>query len=614
MLSQFDDGVFFVDLAPLSDHAQVPSVIIRTLGMTEQPGRELIDTLVDGVAPKDLLLVLDNVEHVLPAAWVAERLLAAAPRLRILATSRAPLRLYGEQEQQVPPLELPDLGQPYELEAVSRNEALALFTDRAQAASPAFVLTDQNARFVADVCARLDGLPLAIELAASWTKVLTPQGILSRLATGPDVLIATARNLPPRQRTLRATIDWSCALLTDPQRRLFARLAVFRGGAALDAVEAVGNPGGDLGVDTLEALSSLVDNSLVRQTELPDSEPRFAMLETIREYGGEQLATTGDAAPTRQRHAQHFLALAEEGEPHLTTPDQVPWLDRFEREHDNFQAAFQWTTEAGELERGLGAAAAMWRFWLQRGHLSAGRIWLERLLHSAGEHHTTVVAKAHLAAAGIAFWQGDYDAAHRQSQKGLAVSQALDDRPGVAEATYNLAFVSPAVGLAAGELDWLPESIKQLRDAMTRFEELDDRAGVAKSKGAMALFLAGVGDFESARPLFEEAIAGCRDLGDMFHLANILGEYGYGLQMLGHHQEARAPILESLGLFHRAGNLMGVGLALEALAALELAEGRHERAIRLLGRLGRSDEVQRVDTRSAPPPSSGSMPWPRRGT
>jgi tetratricopeptide (TPR) repeat protein len=203
------------------------------------------------------------------------------------------------------------------------------------------------------------------------------------------------------------------------------------------------------------------------------------------------------------------------------------------------------------------------------------------------------VAKAHLAAAGIAFWQGDYDAAHRQSQKGLAVSQALDDRPGVAEATYNLAFVSPAVGLAAGELDWLPESIKQLRDAMTRFEELDDRAGVAKSKGAMALFLAGVGDFESARPLFEEAIAGCRDLGDMFHLANILGEYGYGLQMLGHHQEARAPILESLGLFHRAGNLMGVGLALEALAALELAEGRHERAIRLLGsarEIGRSTE------------------------
>jgi hypothetical protein len=160
------------------------------------------------------------------------------------------------------------------------------------------------------------------------------------------------------------------------------------------------------------------------------------MLETIREYAGEQLATTGDAAPTRQRHGQHFLTLADEGEPHLTAPDQVPWLDRFEREHDNFQAAFQWTTEVGELDRGLGAAAAMWRFWLQSGHLSAGRIWLERLLHSAGEHHTTVVAKAHLAAAGIAFWQGDYDAAHRHSEKALAVSEALDDRPGVAAATY----------------------------------------------------------------------------------------------------------------------------------------------------------------------------------
>jgi hypothetical protein len=199
--------------------------------MTEQPGRELIDTLVDGLTHKDVLLVLDNVEHVYPAAWVAERLLAAASRLRILATSRAPLRLYGEQEQQVPPLELPDLGQPHELEAVSRNEAIALFTDRARAASPAFVLTDQNARIVADVCARLDGVPLAIELAASRTKALTPQGILSRLATGPDVLIATARNLPPRQRTVRATIDWRCALLTDPQRFHNARGSVGRGAA-----------------------------------------------------------------------------------------------------------------------------------------------------------------------------------------------------------------------------------------------------------------------------------------------------------------------------------------------------------------------------------------------
>ena len=243
VLPRFEDGVFFIDLAPVSDHTQVSFVITQALGIREQPGRELIDTLVDKLAAKGVLLVLDNFEHVLPAASVADRLLMAAPKLRILATSRAPLRIYGEQEQHVPPLALPDPKHPLTLEAVTRYEAVTLFRERAQAARAGFALTDESAPAVAGICARLDGLPLAIELAASRVKVLTPQAILSRLDAGPDLLTATARNIPPRQRTLRATIDWSVGLLAEPERRLFARLSVFRGGAGLEAVEAVGNPG-----------------------------------------------------------------------------------------------------------------------------------------------------------------------------------------------------------------------------------------------------------------------------------------------------------------------------------------------------------------------------------
>jgi predicted ATPase len=585
VLPQFDDGVFFVDLAPLSDHAQVPSAITQALGIMEQSGRELIDTLDDWLADKDVLLMLDNFEHVAPAAWVAERLLGSAPRLRILVTSRAPLRLYGEQEHQVPPLALPDLSQPHELEALYRNEAIALFVDRARAVDSGFGLTDQNARIVGDVCARLDGLPLAIELAASRIKVLSPQAVLSRLATGPDVLTATALNLPPRQRTLRATIDWSCGLLAEPERRLFSRLSVFRGGADLDAVEAVGNPRHDLGVHTLHALSALVDHSLVRRIELPGGELRFGMLETIREFAGELLTAGGDdEAATQRRHAAYFLTLAHEGEPHLTADDQVQWLNRFEHEHANLQAAFQWTIDAGEPERGMAAAATMWRFWHQRNYLSVGRSWLERLLPFAHEQ-TASVAKAELAAGSIAYWQMDYEATERHYQKALEISQALDDRPGIAEATYDLAFVPERGEGSRGELEWRigGGSIEQMHDAMQRFEELGDLAGVAKSKKSLALFLAGTGGVTSAAPLLEEAISVFRTLGDRFQLTDALMAYGIGLLLMGDHAGAREHVVEALGMAHEADVWAGVEGALEALSSIESAQGKHERALRLLG-------------------------------
>jgi predicted ATPase/class 3 adenylate cyclase len=591
LLPRFEDGVFFVDLARVSDHTQVPSVITQALGIRDQPGRDLIDTLVDRLAANDVLLVLDNFEHVLPAAGVVERLLGAAPRLHILATSRAPLRLYGEQEQQVLPLALPD-PDARALEVVSRCEAVALFTDRARAARPEFVLTDENASAAIGICTRLDGLPLAIELAASRMKVLTPQAILSRLATGPDLLTATARNVPQRQRTLRATIGWSAGLLAEPERRLFARLSVFRGGASLDAVEAVGNPGGDLDVDTLDALTSLIDNSLVRRIELPDGEPRYAMLETIREYAGELLVAHEDSASTARCHAEYIMALALAGESRLTSVDQRRWLNRFEREHDNIQTALQWTIEAGEPEQGMAAAAAMWRFWHQRGYLSVGRSWLELLL-AAGQQRTPVVAKAHLAAGGIAYWQQEYVAADQHYQEALAISQALGDRHGIAEATYNLAFVLAGEDEVPDKPDWAAgqKSLHLLQDALAQFEELGDAAGAAKAKGNMALFLGWLGDLESALQLLDDAMVSYRELGDMFHLADALLAYGQGLQMLGQFEEAKAPILEALGLLDQADNLAGVSGALEGLSVLESARGRYEQAMRLLGS---AQEIRRM--------------------
>ena len=603
-LPRFDDGVFFVDLAPLSDHAQVPSELVQTLGMREQPGREPIDTIVDELAAKDVLLVLDNFEHLLPASWVAERLLAAAPRLRILATSRAPLRIYGEQEQHVPPLAVPDPDRRPTLEVVSRYEAVMLFRDRANAARAGFAVTDETAPVVAGICARLDGLPLAIELAASRVKVLTPQAILSRLDAGRDLLIATARNIPLRQRTLRATIDWSAGLLAEPERRLFARLSVFRGGAGLDAVEAVGNPDGDLGIDTLDALTSLIDNSLVRQVEMSDGEPRYAMLETIREYARELLVAQEDLASTERRHAEYFFALAREGESRLTSVDQRHWLNRFELDHENFQAAFGWTIDAGEPESGMEAAAAMWRFWQQRGFLSVGLSWLERLL-AADQYRTAGAARARLAAGGIAYWQREYAAADQHYQEALAISEELGDRHGIAEATYNLAFVF-AAEMEGGEPDWAlgQNSLRLLRDALAQFEELGDLAGVAKAKGNIAFLLGGMGDLETARPLLEEAIASYRQLGDMFHLADALIAYGHGFQMLGQLEQARAPVLEGLALLDQADNLVGVSGALETLSTLESGRGRHERAMRLLGSV---QEIRRTIEGGFPMQASGFL-------
>src|SRR5215216_6020701 len=339
LLDEFEDGVFFVALAAITDRALVAPTVARTLGLTERRNQPPEELLKGFLRDRQTLLLLDNFEQVLESAPLLDELLSAAPSLKILATSRTPLRLYGEHEFPVPPLSLPDPSSLATLESLTQYGAVRLFVERAKAVKPDFSLTQANAPAVTEICARLDGLPLAIELAAARIKLLPPQAMLSRLGSRLKLLTGGARDLPRRQRTLRATIEWSYELLDEGEKTLFARLAVFSGGSNLEGIEAVCDPQGDLPSDALEGVSSLLDKSLLRQEEGQGAEPRLMMLETIREFALEKFEESDDTETIKRAHAEYFLALAEHAEPKLWGQEDAAWLDRLEREHDNMRAA-----------------------------------------------------------------------------------------------------------------------------------------------------------------------------------------------------------------------------------------------------------------------------------
>jgi predicted ATPase/class 3 adenylate cyclase len=575
VLADFADGAFFVDLSAITDPGVVPSEIAGALGMAEEPGRPIVESLKDHLRDRELLLVLDNFEQVPDAAPAVLGLVEAAPKLKVLITSRAALHLYGEREIPVPPLLLPDPAHLPDLTSLSQYEAVALFIERAAAVRPDFAVTNENAPAVAELCVRLDGLPLAIELAASRVNLLSPQTILARLEQRLPLLATTARNVPERQRTLRGAIDWSYDLLDEPERRLLARHSVFAGGATVEAVEAVANPGGDLGVDALEGLASLVDKSLLRRTETAGGEGRFGMLETIKEYAGDRLAESFDAADTARRHAEFFVALVEEAEPHLTTAEQVTWLDRCEREHDNIRAVLRRSLKGGDPQTGLRIVAALWRFWQQRGHLREGLQWAEDILAMTSDPPTPARARAHSAAGGLAYWLSDMEKTARHYEAGAAIARELGDRRLTMEATYNLGFIP----LASED----PESARPLfQDALAIARELDDPEWIVPMMGDLA-FVEGVatGNYAEAIPLLEEAIEMARKLGHRFRLADDLTALGRAYVMTGDLDGARRVLREGLGLLVEDENLPLIVTSIFFYAALAGAEGRHERATRL---------------------------------
>ena len=596
LLTRFQDGACFVDLSPVTDPALVPAAVANALGVPETAGRPILDGVKEHLRHRELLQVVDNFEQVAEAGPLIEELLTAAPRLRTLVTSRVVLSLRGEQEYAVPPLHVPDPGRlPPGLAVLGAVEAVRLFNERARAANPRFGLTEQNASVVAEITARLDGLPLAIELAATRTKVLTPEQILSRLERRLSILTSGARSLPERQRTLRAAIAWSHDLLDPVERRLFARLSVFTGGWTFESAEAVCDPE-SLGVDALDGLTSLVDKSLVRWTEPPGEPPRFSMLETIREFAQEQLQAGADLAPVVRRHAEHFLRLAVEAEPHLTGEDQGAWLDRCDAEHANIRAALRWAVDAGEADRAQRAAGALWRFWQQRGHLAEGRRWLEEVLAMpSGQAPTAARAAALTGAGGIAWWS-DRGASRALYEEALAIERHLGDPARLAEALYNQAHATAAEHDLQGAARLFDESLEL-------FRQVGNERGVAKVLVMLVVPDATAGAWDRVITRIEEVMAIWGRLDDRLNLAYTLVWLAFAYGRAGRRDDARATALEALKLFHQVDDATGVALALLDLAFLLTWEGRHRDAIRMAA----ASQSHRDRAGGGPTPGFGGM-------
>jgi predicted ATPase/class 3 adenylate cyclase len=573
---EFEDGAWFVALAPIADPSLVVSTALQALGVSEDPTRPPVETLVVHLRGKRLLLVLDNFEQVLDAAPHVGQIVAATQGVKVIVTSREPLGLHGEREFPVPPMALPDVADLPPLESISRYEAVALFIDRARAVQPTFAVTTGNAPAVAEIVARLDGLPLAIELAAARVKILTPEAILRRLGHSLSLLSGGARDLPARQQTLLDAIAWSYDLLDEAERRLFARLSVFVGGFTLEAAEAVCNVEGELGLDTFQGVASLVNKSLLRHMEMDTGEPWFFMLQTIREFALERLAEAADATVHR-RHARYFMDLAERGAPELTGDRQVSWLDLLHREHDNLRAAMEWAAENGYPEAALRTAGALWRFWQMRGHLREASDRLSRVL----ELPETGVdpearARALEAAGSVAYWMGAFRNARSFYEQALDTHRLLGNDHGIAEQLYNLSFVFMIP--APPEQD-LPRARRLLEEGLGVFRRIGDDRGAAKALWGLGNMLFQSGEFEVALATGEEALEANRRVGDRFSEAWALWLVGATALGAGDHVAAAERLRAALRMFSQVGDTSAVPVILIELAGAALAAGEQHRAV-----------------------------------
>ena len=590
LLERFEGGVFFVALAAITDPELVASTIAKPMGVQESADRPLTEALKYYLRGKELLLLLDNFEQVLEASPLVGELVAACPRLKVLITSRAVLHLYGEHEYAVPPLSLPDPKPLPDLGALSQYEAVRLFIERARAAKADFEVTDENAPAVAEICARLDGLPLALELAAARTKLLHPQAMLPRLGNRLKLLARGARDLPERQMTLRGTIEWSHDLLDEGEKALFARLAVFSGGRTLEAIEAVCDAEGDLPVDVLDGASSLLDKSLLRKEEDPDGEPRFVMLETVHEFAREKLEESGKAEETKRAHAEYFLALAKEAEPELWGPDQLEWLERLETEHDNLRTALSWALERGEAELAVQLGGALWWFWSMRGHLSEGRRWLEAVLTMDVRGSPRAMALA--GAAMLAARQGDADRAEEACEEGFRLLERAEQEQG--EARVHLCWAS---GLSALFMRNDHERAKELfEEGLASSRERGIEWGVAGSLMNLAIASGFRGDYGRAKELSEESLALFRKREDKYGMSHCLLNLGATALEEGDLERAATLSRESSAIFRELGARGELAIALLNLGWIGLAENLEEAEARLGEALALSREVGESDT------------------
>lgn len=622
LVGAFEQRVHFVALGSISDASMVPAAIAESLGIRETGGRPFLDLLKDYIReaePAHVLLLLDNFEHILPASTLVVELIEACRNLKVMVTSRAALRVYGEHEFPVPPLALPQDAEMESLEVLASNPSIKLFAQRAAAVNPDFQLSMNNAQDVAEICSRLDGLPLAIELAAARVKMLPLHGILARLESRLQLLTAGPRDLPERQQTLRNAIDWSYGLLNEAEQKLLRRLSVFWGGWTLEGAEAVCNTKEDVGVDIFDLMSSLVDKSLVqslvRKRGPGAEEPRFRMLETIREYSIERLQQSGEEADTKRAHAAYCLVLAEEGNPELSEPDRAEWLTRCDIEHDDFRAALDFLFQIHDMEWSFRFCTALFRFWDMREHSAEGRARIEQLVRLAGDEHPRERAKACLFLgafatahgdypAGIRFaelsrslfdklddpwgialsWNasaivardsGDYVASQRNFEKSLTFWRSMNDRVSTARCLHNLGNVSKISGDYA-------RARMALTEAIEIFQELGDDGGAAWALNQQGDVAREQGDLAAAQALYERALFAFRSMGDRWGEGRSLADLGTIACELGDHSSAFASFRESLNIFARLEHRRGIARVFEGMGCHAIAKGDARRALSLV--------------------------------
>ena len=564
----YPDGIRLVELAPLTEPELVPQGIAGALGVREQPGRSLVDVLEDALRDKELLLVLDNCEHLVDAcAPLVDALLASCQHLRVLANGREPLGVGGEVVWRVSSLSVPDADRLPAAGELTRYDAVRLFLDRTHLRLPDFDLTPENGRAVAEVCGRLEGMPLAIELATARMGTLAVEEMAQRLEDSLGLLAAGPRTAPPRQRTMRATLEWSYRLLGEPEQKLFRSLSAFAGGWTFEAAEAVGSDGAEKR-DILDLLSGLVDKSLV-VAEADGGRVRYRMLELVRQYARERLEESRESDATLHRHAVYFLALAEEAEPMLKHAGQGAWLEQLEREHDNFRAALSWVLEQGETELALRLGAALGEFWHMRGHLNEGRSWLEAALAkrvTPSGARVRVLAKA----SWIAWEQVDLERAMALGEEGLKLARKLGDEEGAAATLLNLGVAV----MLRGELE---RAAALFQEGLPLFRELGNKGDLARS--CLALGCLGLGvvtmlrndyeqDYERARALFVEGLMVSRESGDVYSSGLALNQLALLPLLRGDYEEADTLCRECLEVSRQSGMMHNIAFALQISASL----------------------------------------------
>jgi len=594
LLEKYPDGIWLVELAALTDPALVPQAVAAALGVREQPGRTVTDSLVERLKPRTTLLILDNCEHLAEScAPLADALLRACPSLRILATSRAPLGVAGENIESVPPLGLPDVRRlppdgPEFAAALMRGEATSLFLDRACAVQPAFAVTAHNAAALLDICLRLDGIPLAIELAAARVKALSVEQIAARLDDRFRLLADKNRRTDlPRQQTLRAMIDWSYDLLTPPEQTLLRRLSAFSGGWTLEAAEAICAGGGIDEYDVLDLLSQLVDKSLALGTEHLGA-VRYRLLESVREYAREKLGEEpAEAGEVRNRHGVWYARWAAQAASSLSGDAQAEWLERMESEHDNLRASLAWSLKQADHGESLRLAGSLARFWAARGYFSEGRHWLAQALALPGADSPGLSAdraRALNGAGSLAWSQGEYPAARALLEESLNLRRQMSDAQGIADALNNLGNVAADQGDYLAARGMMEESLAAMRLR-------DDAEGVAATLSNLARVAFWQGDDESAHALYDESLASDRQRSDHWGAANSLCGLALLFVRSGHIKEAHRNLTESLTLRQSLSDMEGMIECLEAFVALKMAQGQPQQAVSLAAV---SQEARRV--------------------